>query len=480
MARRVANSIVSFCEGTAMTYKPAVLLSAQLLLITALPGIAAEAGAPLPIGSSEKICQLTGDTDWETGRPAAARTFTNFGLDAADLGYPVDHGGKLILLFGDSWPPRHRGGAIGEIPPDDAVGITVRREPPGNDGKCLELRVHDDPSTPRTFAPARIVGPIPVKQGFFNVPSGGVSAAGGLFAFFWTDHCSAPNPLRPSPARPLVRPAANENCPENDERNSIGRSVMARSDDDGRTFGRAVAMPPGFVYATAVNAGLQAELPDAQRLGIFIFGVPRYRAGIPYLAYAPAQSLAATPTWRFFIGRDSNGGPKWASPEEWRRGAGPADTDDPTAWKPSGEAELFGPDLPSGRCIGEFSITWNRPLGMWLMLYNCPGGIAARVAPAPWGPWSSPTNILGADDKLGCRLTMTAEGCGNRRDFWPAKHVNGRFVSGGTYAPFVLNRYTTAAAAEGTARRSTIYWVVSTWNPYEVVVMRTTLQVELR
>jgi hypothetical protein len=113
-----------------MTCKPAVLLSAQLLLIGALPGIAAEAGAPLPpsrIGSSEKICQLTGDTDWETGRPTEARTFTNFGLDAADLGYAVEHDGKLILLFGDSWPPRHRGGAIGEIPPDDAVGITVRR-----------------------------------------------------------------------------------------------------------------------------------------------------------------------------------------------------------------------------------------------------------------------------------------------------------------------------------------------------------------
>jgi len=89
-----------------MTRRPAVLLPAQLLLIGALPGIAAEVGAPSPpsrIGSSEKICQLIGDVDWETGRPTAARTFANFGLDAADLGYPVEHDGKLILLFGD--PP---------------------------------------------------------------------------------------------------------------------------------------------------------------------------------------------------------------------------------------------------------------------------------------------------------------------------------------------------------------------------------------
>jgi hypothetical protein len=60
------------------------------------------------------------------------------------------------------------------------------------------------------------------------------------------------------------------------------------------------------------------------------------------------------------------------------------------------------------------------------------------------------------------------------------EHANGKFVSGSTYALFVLNCCTTAAAGDGAARRSTIYWVVSTWNPYEVVVMRTTLQSELR
>jgi hypothetical protein len=467
-----------------MTYKPELLLAAKLLLLGALPGIAAEAGAPSPparIGGSEKICQLTGDIDWETGRPTAARTLTNFGLDGADLGYPVEHDGKLFLLFGDSWPPRHPGGPMGEVPPDDAVGITVRKEPPGADGKCLELQVNTEASRLRAFAPARIVGPAPVKQGFFNVPTGGVSAGGGLFAFFWTNHCSAPNPLRPSPDRPLVRPAANQNCPENDERNSIGRGVMTRTDDNGRTFSRVVPMPLGFVYSTAVEAGLAADVPEAQRLGIFIFGVPRYRAGIPYLAYAPVGSLADTATWQFFVGRDRSGQPKWVNRDEWQRSAGPAESGEPAAWKPPGEAELFVPDLPAGRCIGEFSITWNHPLGMWLMLYNCPaGGIAARGAVAPWGPWSLPTTILGADDKLGCRLIMIPEGCGNRRDFWPGKHVNGKFMSGGRYAPYVLNRYTVADAGDGAARTSTIFWLVSTWNPYEVVVMRTTLRSELR
>jgi hypothetical protein len=454
-------------------------LGIAVVLAGVSPASGVEAGAPAPVirvGTTEKICQLTGDTDWETGRPTAARTFANFGLDAADLGYPIEHDGKLILLFGDSWPPPHGGGAAGEIPPDDAVGFTTRREPPGNDGKCLEMQIHD--KAPRTFAPATIIAPPRIKQGFFNVPSGGVSAQGGLFGFFWTDHCSGGSDLGPSLDAPLARPKASPQCPETEECNSIGRNVLARSDDDGRTFHGVVPMPLGFVYVTAVNARQQMGLPEDQRLGVFVFGAPRYRASVPYLALAPIESFADVNSWRFFVGRADDRQPLWASRAEWTGGGlkGPrAET-----WQPPGKAEIFAPVLEAGRCIGEFSVTWNPPLRHWLMVYQCAGGVFARIAPAPWGPWSLPTSILGPADKLGCRLVMVPEGCGNRRDFWPTQHKNGSFVGGGTYAPYVLNRYTTADESEGPDRSSTIYWVVSTWNPYEVSVMRTTLHVAPR
>jgi hypothetical protein len=84
-----------------------------------------------------------------------------------------------------------------------------------------------------------------------------------------------------------------------------------------------------------------------------------------------------------------------------------------------------------------------------------------------------PTEILGKGDGVGCLLVMIPEGCGNRRDFWPGRQQNGKL--GGFYAFFVLDRYTTAAGGSGPDRRSTIYWLVSTWNPYEVTVMRTTI-----
>jgi hypothetical protein len=454
------------------------LLAVAFWLAPMVAAPAAETGAPSPItrvGTSDKICQLTGDTDWETGRPTPARTLTNFGLDAADLGYPVEHAGKLILLFGDSWPPPHPPGSVAEVPPDDAVGVIVRHEPPTSD-KCLEMQVNRKPGAAKIFEPATIVGPTKIKQGFFNVPSGGVSADGALFGFFWTDHCVDSNDLGPSPDAPLARPMASQKCPETDGLNSIGRNVMARSDDDGRTFRGVVPMPMGFVYVTAVNSQLAVALPEDQRSGVFIFGVPRYRASVPYLAQAPIASLADPATWRFFVGRGENGQPRWVSHPEWARGGAP-EGPRPAAWRPPGEAEIFVPVLEGGRCIGEFSVTWNPALRQWLMLYQCPGGVLARVAPAPWGPWSPPTAILGPGDKLGCRLLMVPDGCGNRRDFWPTKRRGGKFVGGGTYAPYILNRYTTAADTEGPGRSATIYWLVSTWNPYEVSVMRTTLHI---
>jgi hypothetical protein len=162
------------------------------------------------------------------------------------------------------------------------------------------------------------------------------------------------------------------------------------------------------------------------------------------------------------------------------RGAAAPNSQRLHVWKPPGEPEIFVPVTNADRCVGEFSITWNRSLGMWLMLHNCPGGISARIARAPWGPWSAPTRILGGDDGVACRLLMTREGCGNRRDFWPGKHTSGKFVAGGFYAPYVLDRYTGGASGGGPGRRSTIYWVVSSWNPYEVSVMRTTLQSDAR
>jgi hypothetical protein len=318
----------------------------------------------------------------------------------------------------------------------------------------------------KIYAPATVTGPERIQQGFFDVPSGCVSVGGALYGFFWTDHCAKGHPIPPAPDAPLARPAGDERCPETDARNSIGRGMMARSGDDGRTFSHAVEMPPGFVYAIAVNAAV--EQPDGQGSSIFIFGVPRYRAGIPYMAQATPANFSDPHAWRFFIGRDAAGHAKWVSYQQWAGGASPGSNWHP----PAAASEIFPSADGKQACVGEFSITWNKPLSRWLMVYNCTQGIVARVAPEPWGPWSQPAVMLGGADDVRCKIVMSVRGCGDRRDFWPGRRVGMDIVSGGFYAPFVLNRYTQA----GKANQAILYWLVSTWNPYEVDVMRSTLE----
>ena len=420
-------------------------------------------------GRSEKVCQLTSDFDWETGIPTTTSTQTNAGLGAVDLGYPVEHDGRLMLLFGDSWATQvaHPGDAVN--PKDDAVGWITSRIAPTH-AQCTDMAVNSNPGP--VIAPATVTGPMEIAQGYFNVPSGGVSDSGGVTAFFWTNHCECPTALDAFAPSPLTRPspsaACNGNsavpgCAETDQLNSVGLGVMARSLDGGRTFNNAALMPNGFVYAIALDSNAVDGLPASQRLGTYVFAVPRYRASVPYLAYASPGSLGDPTSWQFFIGRRGDGSPLWVSEEVWRRGTG-------GAWKPPGSPELFDTD----RCIGEFSVTWNRSLGVWLMLYNCGGPIVVRSANSPWGPWSASSEILSPDkDGAPCRLVMTARGCGKQQRY----HDQNANVPGGFYAPYILDRYTTPLPSTAFLRRARIYWTLSTWDPYQVSIMRTDLEV---
>ena len=68
--------------------------------------------------------------------------------------------------------------------------------------------------------------------------------------------------------------------------------------------------------------------------------------------------------------------------------------------------------------------------------------------------------------------------CKGLTDYWPDRKLNEE-LNGDFYAPFVIERYTTSERTFYPRRKAaTIYWLLSTWNPYQVVVMRTRLQVD--
>jgi hypothetical protein len=63
--------------------------------------------------------------------------------------------------------------------------------------------------------------------------------------------------------------------------------------------------------------------------------------------------------------------------------------------------------------------------------------------------------------------------CSGRVDDWPNSTEHGHL-----YAPFVMERYTTPLTSIPGRRQAIIYWLLSTWNPYQVTVMRTELTVD--
>jgi Domain of unknown function (DUF4185) len=475
------------------------IASLAAIFIATIATFPADAATLVRIGASTKVCQLIGDVDWETGMPTAAQTETNFALHSVDLGFPVDTSpGNLYLLFGDAFaktpkpPPytlanpeyinEHPANSIVTVPPDDALGWTSRTAAPDSKD-CLGLQL--ETKTPNRYAHPTVEPPI--QQGSFNVPSGGVFLNNTFYAFFWTDHCLIPSGLTPNPVAPLRLPAPSAACPEIPENNSLGRSVLAAATPPnildfqwtippgGLLFRN---MPSGFNYVSA--AAKAPDIPPGLTMpqgAIAVFGVPRYRASIPYLALAPQDTFGDPQTWWFFTGSDATNS-YWVTRQQWESGQNTAGE-----WVPPAAAEIFQATPAGERCVGEHLVTWNAVLRTWLLLYTCtPLSVEARFAPEPWGPWSAPIIILDAvqDPDVGCTLIMSLAGCGSQPSPYPP-FPGGASVPGAFYAPFVLDRFTqeepTPFPKPGPQpKRARIYWLLSTWNPYTVVVMQSTLE----
>lgn len=472
------------------------LLAAFLVATVVTFPIDARAATLSLAGSSTKVCQLIGETDWATNQPTAAQTLSNFGLDAVDLGFPVDSApGPLFFLFGDALPNGHPPGSNPTVPPDDALGSTTRSTPPDSTS-CLDLQLAT--SAPQTFAHPTVQPTI--QQGSFNVPSGGVFFDEKLYAFFWTDHCVFPTVLTPDPGAPLSLPAPSALCAEIRGNNSVGRSVLAEASPANPLSFRVTnrpepvpfkplpQMPSGFVYVSAALPPPEGEpLPhiNPRQLSIPVFGAARYRASIPYLAIAPRKTFGDPETWSFYAGRRTLlgrpvGKPIWITRRQWESGRNASGE-----WVPPAGAEIYQATPKGERCVGEHSVTWNAPLHAWLLLYNCaPWTVEARFAPEPWGPWSPPIVMLSAaqDPGVVCTLIQSTStnpsGCPGLRNYWTLP--NGSPWPGIFYAPFVMDRFTRNATASGVGqpKRATIYWLLSTWNPYTVIVMQSTLELQ--
>jgi len=273
------------------------------------------------------------------------------------------------------------------------------------------------------------VRPPGVQMGGFEVPAGGISCGGKIYLFCTTDHAPA---------------------------HVMGRSVLVRFDDRKRQFVkvRDISVMPGkFINIAAHVAPKDSDsLPQADGQQILWWGSGAYRHSNPYLACVPVDRVEIPGSEQYFSGYRPHGTPIWKRDE-------------------ASAQPLFEHPV-----IGELSVTWCASLRIWLLTYNShkPRGIMLRWAHAPWGPWSEAITIFQPwrdgygkfmhaawpdhDDHLAGPIAVPG---GDPQRIW-----------GGEYGPYVIERFT-----EVKNTTLTIHYVMSTWNPYTVVLMRSQLRI---
>jgi hypothetical protein len=322
-------------------------------------------------GKTRKVVQLAGEIDRQRhGHPP--QTFTKYGLYGTDLGTPLDfgQGRELWFLFGDAWsatvkpvsdhlkipflePALYRDSETLRHPYNRDHPFNadpVARAPAGVTAKNLDgtfqlnFFAATRPGQSQEYATLEIPG---VNLLTNQVPTGAISTPTGVYVF-----------------------ATGKPFHEGDdpEKEVPQRSWVARWSDL-----TSLRIEPAYLFSEGrfanylvpvvggVNDGTRTPGHPEKGAVVWLWGTgfPNRQSSIR-LAYAPLQEVGNRAAWRFF--HRTNGAISWVTQE-------------------SRATPLF--NCP---CVGEFSVAWNKYLGLWLMLYACsdPRGILCRWAANPW------------------------------------------------------------------------------------------------
>ena len=375
------------------------------------------------------------------------------------------------------------------------------------------------PDQPLFVKPSKQPDKIPVSMGAFDVPNSGINVDGTNYILVKTGHDATTGDefaysvlvqYDPSPsiAKPFLS-GRTISTAHITELNCVFHKCAPLNFQDGHFV---FPVPHELPLAYAQQLGLSEP-------GVLLFGNGLGRDESIYLSYIPASQFwsgkddSRNPSTQYFIGLDATGQPKWTTDELC---AVPVGYDNPTGLPASpgcivqvpGAAEPVDPGT-----AGNVSVSYNAALSLWLMTWDGgrqsptpevpqPEGIYFSYASEPWGPWSTPQQVYNP-----CEAASYHQGLGNfiryptanasnpcptatskmgpqgpiigagPDPFFAGKSSGGNVTSrrGAVYAPFQIERFATV----GDDGVLSIYFNMSTWNPYTVVLMESDYTIAL-
>jgi hypothetical protein len=212
-------------------------------------------------------------------------------------------------------------------------------------------------------------------------------------------------------------------------------SVLAHATGDGFS---AFAVDHVVESDKLINVSIVEDGAD-----LWIFGSGHYRRSAVYLAKVAKAELADRDRWTY-----------------WQGGA-------------FGSGEASAVPIVDAACVGELSVRKHPSRALYLMTYNCdaPRGIHLRYATAPAGPWSEPIVVFdpAPDQDRGYQHFIHAkEDVVGFDDGLSEPGREGEW--GGEYGPYLVPQWFTSESGV-----HSIVYVLSSWNPYQVHLMKTVL-----
>ncbi len=488
-----------------------------------------------------------------------------------DLGYPVEHDGKLVVMFGDTITMDPVSGALvplgekqpfplGLAPGNDDAMATVR-DPlaalaaPARDA-CLDLEFRRDAkgglATVSLDGPFRIDGSGGSFLGALYVGGGGFSAGGKLFAlmpdgremcrpgsacdhFEFYEPCREDGDCRETGDRCLAHSSVLDGrrfCFSGDDCAAAGApehptlrecrprrrrallGVSAAGDERFELARKGIDVTEGFyedgnlgVYGPELTVA--AFAPQGDRIWVFgrseAVGSPKAPSRVVLAAHDVSGGLVGPA--RYFAGCASRAGVAASSC------SASTEAKDVVLAGREHAAVLFE---DSKLVANKSFVAWAAPLDRWVMIYggrlplsflNDPSGlwrlvyptldprhvsqptvgVYLRTAPHPWGPWSEPVTLYSAWSRFGSGYCRVLHYRGSQKDAVPevppeylecddaqnAALDFGHHDHGGEYAPALL-----APLTQPTAGGARLWWLMSTWNPYRVVLMHSDISLD--